>query len=115
MTDHASLPSCVLANIEGVPVNTVAQIDLDARIANAFADRAKSNDVATLIVDTEHGIASASEQAEQARNRALDPILSGPELKDARKCMDDAAFRRDRLQAALNPFCVSAPLFPRWP
>lgn len=30
------------------------------------------------------------------------PILSGFELKDARKCVDDAAFRRDRLQAALG-------------
>ena len=85
-------------------MNTVAiaQIDLDARIAAAFADGAKSNDVATLIKDTEHGAASASDQAEQARNHALDPTLSGSELKDARKCMDDAAFKRDRLQAALG-------------
>ena len=85
-------------------MNTVAiaQIDLDARIAAAFADGAKSNDVATLIKDTEHGAASASDLAEQARNHALDPTLSGSELKDARKCMDDAAFKRDRLQAALG-------------
>ena len=85
-------------------MNTVAiaQIDLDARIAAAFADGAKSNDVATLIKDTEHGAASASDRAEQARNHALDPTLSGSELKDARKCMDDAAFKRDRLQAALG-------------
>ena len=40
--------------------------------------------------------------AEQARNHALDPTLSGSELKDARKCMDDAAFKRDRLQAAMG-------------
>ena len=85
-------------------MNTVAitQIDLDARIAAAFADGAKSNDVAALIKDTEHAAASASEQAEQARNHALDPTLSGSELKDARKSMDDAAFKRDRLQAALG-------------
>jgi chromosome segregation ATPase len=85
-------------------VNTVAvaQIDLDARIAAAFANGAKSNDVATLIKDTEHGAASASDQAEQARNHALDPTLSGSELKDARECMNDAAFKRDRLQAALG-------------
>ena len=47
-------------------------------------------------------MASASKQAEQARNRALDPTLSGSELKDARNSMDDAAFKRDRLQAALG-------------
>ena len=90
--------------LEEPSANTVAiaQIDLDARIAAAFADGAKSNDVATLIKDTEHAAASASEQAEQARNHALDPTLSGFELTDARKCMDDAAFKRDRLQAALG-------------
>ncbi len=104
MIDYQSLPPSVLAKIEDPSVNTVeiAQIDLDTRIAAAFADGAKSNDVATLIKDTEHGAASASDRAEQARNHALDPTLSGSELKDARKCMDDAAFRRDRLQAALE-------------
>ena len=80
----------------------IAQIDLDARIAAAFANGAKSNDVATLIKDTERAAASASDMAEQARNHALDPTLSGFELTDARKCMDDAAFKRDRLQAALG-------------
>jgi hypothetical protein len=65
-------------------------------------DGAKSNDVATLIKDTEHGAASASDRAEQARTHALDPTLSGSELKDARAGMDDAAFKRDRLQAALE-------------
>jgi len=79
MTDDQSLPPSVLAKIEDSSVNAVAipQIDLDARIAAAFADGAKSNDVATLIKDTEHGAASASDRAEQARNRALDPTLSG--------------------------------------
>ena len=99
MTDHQSLPPSVLAKIEDP---SVAPIDLDARIAAAFADGAKSNDVFALIKDTEHAAASASEQAEHARNRALDPTLSGSELKDARECMDDAAFKRDRLQAALG-------------
>ena len=99
MTDYQSLPPSVLAKIEDP---SVAPIDLDARIAAAFANGAKSNDVATLIKDTEHGAASASNRAEQARNHALDPILSSSELKDARECMDDAAFKRDRLQAALG-------------
>jgi len=104
MTDYPSPPPSVLAKIEGPSVNTVAvtPIDLDARITAAFADGAKSKDVAILIKDAEHGVASASDRAEQARNRALDPILSGFELRDARECMDDAAFRRDRLQAALG-------------
>jgi hypothetical protein len=86
------------------PVNKPMTADphLDERIAAAFADGAKSNLVVALITDTELAAASASDMAEDARNRALDPTLSGTELKDARKCMDDAAFRRDRLQAALG-------------
>jgi hypothetical protein len=36
-------------------------------LAAAFANGTKSNDVATLIEDTEHGAASASDRAEQAR------------------------------------------------
>ena len=48
-----SLPPSVL---EEPPADTVAvaQNDLDGRIAAAFADGAKSNDVAILIDDTEH-------------------------------------------------------------
>ena len=76
--------------------------DLEDRIAQAFGNGAKSNDVATLIKHTERAATSAAEDAEGARNHALDPTLSGSQLKDARKCMDDAAFKRDRLQAALG-------------
>ena len=100
MTDYRSLQPSALAKIED-PSNIIA-IDLDARIAAAFADGAKSDDVAILIKDVEHGIASASDIAEQARNRALDPTLSGSELKVARECMGDTAIQRDRLQAALG-------------
>jgi hypothetical protein len=75
---------------------------LDERIAAAFAIGAKSADVATLIKNTERAASSTAELAEQARNHALDPTLSGNQLKDARNCMDDAAFKRDRLQAALG-------------
>ena len=93
-----------LSVLEEPSVNTIAtaQIDLDARILAAFANGAKSNDVATLIKDSEHASASASEQAERARTYALDPTLSGSEPTDARRCMDDAAFKRDRLQAAIG-------------
>ena len=75
---------------------------LDERIAATFAIGAKSADVATLIKNAERAASSAAELAEQARNHALDPTLSGSQLEDARKCMDDAAFKRDRLQAALG-------------
>ena len=56
---------------------------LDERIAAAFGIDAKSADVATLIKNTERAASSAAELAEQARNHALDPTLSGNQLKDA--------------------------------
>jgi hypothetical protein len=83
-------------------VNTIVQSDLDDRIAAAFADDAKSTDVATLIKHTERAARSAADAAGQARKRALDPTLSAKHVADARRAMDDAAFRRDRLQAAVT-------------
>ena len=63
---------------------------------------AKSADVATLIKHTNLAAKSAAELAEEARKRALDPALSANGVADARRAMDDAAFKRDRLQAAVT-------------
>ena len=76
--------------------------DLDERIAQAFGNGAKSGDVATLIRHTQLAATETTSEAERARAHALDPTLSGAELKDARKAMDDLAFKRDRLQAAIT-------------
>jgi hypothetical protein len=73
---------------------------LDDRIAAAFADGAKSDDVASLIREAEAAAIAAGDTAERARSRALDPALSAPDVAAARREMDDAAFRRDRLQVA---------------
>jgi len=85
-------------------VNTVAVVhsDLDDRIAAAFADGAKSSDVAALIRHTERAAKSAADAAEQVRECALDPTLSADDVADARRAMDDVAFKRDRLQAAVT-------------
>jgi hypothetical protein len=73
---------------------------LDDRITAAFADGAKSDDIASLIVEAEAAAIAAGDTAERARSRALDPALSAPDVAAARRAMDDAAFRRDRLQVA---------------
>jgi hypothetical protein len=83
-------------------LNTVVHSDLDDRIAAAFVDGAKSSDVAALIKQTERAARSAADAAEQARKRALDPTLSAHDVVGARRAMDDAAFKRDRLQAAVT-------------
>jgi hypothetical protein len=76
--------------------------NFDERIAAAFANGAKSADVATLIEDSNLVAKWAAELAEQARTRAFDPALSADSVADARRAMDDAAFKRDRLRAALT-------------
>jgi hypothetical protein len=83
-------------------VNAVVQSDLDDRIAAAFADGARSGDVAALIKQAELALQSSGEVAERARLRALDPTLSVNVVADARRAMDDAAFKHDRLQAAVT-------------
>ena len=74
---------------------------LDDRIAAAFGNGVKSDDVAALITETEAAVVSANEAADRARTRALDPALSAKGVAEARRSMEDAAFARDRLQAAV--------------
>jgi hypothetical protein len=74
---------------------------LDDRIAAAFGSGVKSDNVAVLITEAEASMVSATDAADKARMRALDPALSAKEVVEARRSMEDAAFARDRLQAAL--------------
>jgi hypothetical protein len=73
---------------------------LDGRIAAAFSDDANSSDAARLLAEVKEAAAAAELAAETARKHALDPVLSGDDLKLARREMDDAFFLRDRLTEA---------------
>jgi hypothetical protein len=72
------------------------------QIAAAFTDHVKSTDVETLIKAAEAASAAADRGAVTARARALDPTLASGAVAQARECMDDHAFRRDRMSAALE-------------
>lgn len=74
--------------------------ELDGRIAAAFSEDAKSGDVARLLAEVKTVASAAEVSAEAARQRALDPQLSGDDVKLARSEMDDAMFHRDRLREA---------------
>ena len=76
--------------------------NLDERIAAAFNNGVNSTDVETLIKAAEAASVSANERAERARARALDPALSSNVVIEARRQMEDAAFRRERLQTAVT-------------
>jgi hypothetical protein len=72
--------------------------ELDPRITAAFAKDAKSDDVCCVLGDVEAAAKVAEAYAEDARARALDPLVEYVIL--ARRAMDDAAFKRDRLTEA---------------
>jgi hypothetical protein len=85
---------------------------LDDRIAAAFEDGATSDSIrqvsnlgfvrADLIREVEAASVAAGEESDAARQRALDPRLSPARVAEARREMDDAAFRRDRLREAVR-------------
>ena len=83
-------------------INGTCAGDLDDSIAAAFADSVKSSDVSALIAEAEGAAIASSEVAERARERALDPKLAANAVAEARGQMDDAAFRRERLQTAVT-------------
>ncbi len=76
-------------------------MSIDEKIASAFTTTSKSDVVAALIKEAEVALADSAKAANDARVRALDPTLTNDQIREARKNMDDAAFARDRLQAAL--------------
>jgi chromosome segregation ATPase len=75
---------------------------LDERVAAAFADGATSSGVADLIAEVEAAAVASGENAETARSRALDPALAAPDVAAARRDMEDASFRRDRMHEAVR-------------
>lgn len=76
------------------------KVALDERIAAAFNESIRLADVADLIAEAEAAVVSSGDAAERARTIALDPALSAADVAAARRDMDDAAFRRDRMQVA---------------
>jgi hypothetical protein len=76
--------------------------DLDDRIASVFAGSAQSGVIAALIAEAEGAAVASGESAERARQRALDPALMANAVAEARREMDDAQFKRERLQTAVT-------------
>jgi predicted RNase H-like nuclease (RuvC/YqgF family) len=91
-----------LMEVREMSTIVVAASDLDDRITAAFGDDVKSDDVKALIVEAETASFASGKAAEQARGRALDPALTANDVAEARRQMEDAAFRRERLQTAVS-------------
>jgi hypothetical protein len=81
-------------------LKTVNEDSIDTRIRDAFSDGTSSDTIAALIEEAERVALRSNDEASAARERALDPSLPSNEVIAARRAMDDALFRRDRLQTA---------------
>jgi hypothetical protein len=79
----------------GVPARAKAAEELDGRIAEAFGEDAASVNVALLLQEVETATEAADAEAGEARTLALNPLVV--DVIVARRAMDDAAFKRDRL------------------
>ena len=78
-----------------------APLPLDTRITHAF-NGANSGEIAATLEQATAAIATAAAAAEQARKRALDPLVTAGELAAARTAMDDAQFLHERLTEAVS-------------
>jgi DNA repair exonuclease SbcCD ATPase subunit len=73
---------------------------LDDRIADAFEAGISSEALKALLAEVEQANADARAQSETAAARALDPKVRPAEVAEARRQMEDANFRSNRMHAA---------------
>jgi hypothetical protein len=76
--------------------------DLDDRIAAAFVDGVTSENLKVVIAEAQAASLASGEAADHARAHALDPAVTAKAVAEARRQMEDAVFRRERLQTAVS-------------
>ncbi|EUB95586.1 hypothetical protein PMI07_002074 [Rhizobium sp. CF080] len=74
--------------------------DLETRIADAFGAELSSKQLSDLLAEVAQADRDAQTASEKARETALDPATRAEAVAQARKDMEDADFRRRRLERA---------------
>ncbi len=74
--------------------------DIETRIADAFASKLSSAEISALLADVSKADAEAKAKSEKASEVALDPATRPEGVEKARKEMEDANFRRERMARA---------------
>ncbi|WP_333900431.1 hypothetical protein [Agrobacterium pusense] len=74
--------------------------DIETRIADAFASKLSSAGISALLDDVLKADAAAKVNSEKASEIALDPATRPDGVAKARKEMEDANFRRERMARA---------------
>lgn len=81
-------------------MTTTTKTDLDARIRDALGRDASSEEIETLLAETETETNQAIEAHTCARHVALDPATRPGEITKARKAMEDCQFTQERMEHA---------------
>jgi hypothetical protein len=79
---------------------TAEPTTFEEQLINALTSDISADDLYTLVEETKLGIDTASNDAEVAKAMALDPLQS-PDAGEARRSMEDAKFKADRLRSLL--------------
>ena len=79
---------------------TTATPPLSARIASALTEETNSNLLAALIIETEAAIATAIVEADEIRERALDPRRTA-DIGTLHTQLQELNFQKERMDAAL--------------
>jgi|GEM_PF-1802872 len=83
-----------------VSIREEVAASLDDRIADAFEAGMSSDALKALLAEVEQASADARAESEKAAARALDPKVRPAEVEVARRQMEDANFRSNRMDAA---------------
>jgi hypothetical protein len=78
----------------------VTKLDLETRIADAFGAKLSSAQLADLLAEVAQADQEAKDASERASQIALDPATRPDAVSQARREMEDANFRRDRMERA---------------
>jgi hypothetical protein len=79
---------------------TVEPTTFEERLINALTSDISADDLYTLVEETKLAITTADNDAQIAKATALDPLQS-PDASEARRSMEDAKFKADRLRNLL--------------
>ncbi|APO67251.1 hypothetical protein IE4872_CH01609 [Rhizobium gallicum] len=86
--------------VAGGKITSIVKADLETRIADAFDSQLSSKQIADLLAEVAQADAEAKAASDGANETALDPATRPDAVAKARKEMEDADFRRLRMERA---------------
>jgi hypothetical protein len=88
--------------VAGNKITSIVKPDLETRVADAFGADLSSKQLSDLLLELAQADEEARASAERANETALDPATRPESVAKARKDMEDAQFRRLRMERATS-------------